>query len=60
MFDKCKLYHEWGVPYCWVIDGMERRVWECHRNHTFTEAAEKVNAGEIKLGIEELFSCLPQ
>ena len=60
LFDKCQLYHEWGVPYCWVIDGVERRVWECHRNQTFIEAAEKVNAGEIELRIEELFSCLPQ
>ncbi len=23
---KCELYHDWGVPYCWVLDPIERRA----------------------------------
>ena len=58
MFGKCRLYHEWGVPYCWVIDGEERRVWEYDRNEAPREAFGELQAGEIKLSIEEMFSRL--
>ncbi len=27
---KCEKYHEWGVPFCWVIDPMKRSAWEYH------------------------------
>jgi Uma2 family endonuclease len=28
---KCEEYHEWGVPYCWVIDPVKRSAWDYHR-----------------------------
>lgn len=56
MFEKCRLYHEWGVLYCWVIDGLERRAWECHRGQAPVVVAEALSAGEIRLAVEEIFS----
>lgn len=28
MFEKCRLYCEWGVLYCWVVDAEGRYIWE--------------------------------
>ena len=25
---KCDEYHEWGVPYCWIIDPQKNRAWQ--------------------------------
>ncbi len=25
---KCKKYHAWGVPHCWIIDPETRSLWE--------------------------------
>ncbi len=58
MFPKCRLYHEWGVPYCWVIDGENRRVWEVNRGEQPTEAVDVIRAGEIELPVNEIFSRL--
>ena len=58
MFEKCRLYHEWGVPYCWVIDGENRRAWECHQDQTPREVREEIGAGDIQLSIQEMFARL--
>lgn len=58
LFEKCRLYHEWGVPYCWVIDGLERRIWECHREQTPKLVTEEISAGDIRLPVAEVFSRL--
>jgi Uma2 family endonuclease len=28
MLAKCERYHEFGVPFCWVVDPAARRPWE--------------------------------
>jgi Uma2 family endonuclease len=32
MLNKCKLYHEQGVTYCWVIEPESQAAWTFHRN----------------------------
>lgn len=58
MFEKCALYHEWGVPYCWVIDGVARRAWEFNRGYSPVEVSHTLVAGEIRLNVAEVFSRL--
>jgi Uma2 family endonuclease len=31
MLAKCTRYHDFGVPFCWVVDPVAMRAWEYHR-----------------------------
>lgn len=31
LFAKCEVYHEWEVPYCWIIDPARKSAWEYHQ-----------------------------
>lgn len=42
--------------HCWVIDGLERRAWECHRGQAPVVVAEALSAGEIRLAVDAIFS----
>ncbi len=57
-FAKCEEYHEWGVPYCWVIDPVKRAAWEYPANGEPTRAATELRAGEISVALDELFASL--
>lgn len=58
MLGKCEEYHAWGVPYCWVIDPVKRTAWEYHSAAEPVRVIEMLRAGELSVGLEELFSAL--
>ena len=55
MLAKCERYHDFGVPFCWVVDPVGRRTWEYHRH---TEAREVTEAltGPCVLPLSDLFN----
>jgi len=57
LFAKCEAYHEWGVPYCWVIDPVKKLAWEYHRDSPvqLIPASGSLGAGEIAVACNELF-----
>lgn len=57
-FAKLERYHDWGVPYCWVVDPEKRRVWTYSKDGEPQEAIESITAGEIRLPLSEIFSIL--
>lgn len=62
MLNKCEDYHNWGVPYCWVIDPEKRTAWEYHKDgepvHIDREGV--LHAGELLLRLDELFASFPR
>ena len=59
MLGKCEEYHAWGVPFCWVIDPVKRTAWEYHRAAEPVRVADTLRAGELSVGLKELFAELP-
>ena len=57
-FSKCEEYHAWGVPYCWVIDPVKRTAWEYHLAGEPVRVAESLQAGELAVSLDELFSAI--
>ncbi|MBM3792822.1 MAG: Uma2 family endonuclease [Acidobacteria bacterium] len=58
-FAKCDEYHEWGVPYCWVVDPVKRTAWEYHRaTGEPVRVADALHAGEYTVALPELFSAI--
>ncbi|MDX2268202.1 MAG: Uma2 family endonuclease [Bryobacter sp.] len=59
---KCEEYHDWGVPYCWVIDPERRVAWEYPKDGEPARIADiaegKLHAGEIEVSLAELFGQL--
>ena len=55
---KCEEYHAWGVPYCWVIDPVKRSAWEYHCGAEPVRVSAALRAGQLSIGLEELFSGL--
>ena len=55
---KCEEYHSWGVPYCWVVDPMKPSAWEYHAGAEPARVTTTLRAGELAIGVEELFSSL--
>lgn len=55
---KCEEYHAWGVPFCWVIDPVKRAAWEYHSGGEPVRAIGALRAGDIAVGLDELFSSL--
>jgi Uma2 family endonuclease len=60
MLAKCERYHEWGVPFCWVIDPERQTAWQYpaggepeHLSRTGT-----LIAGQLRIPLEDLFSQL--
>jgi Uma2 family endonuclease len=56
MLAKCERYHEFGVPFCWVVDPVNRRAWEYHSGSAQREQTSAVTAGELSISLSELFS----
>jgi len=56
MLAKCGRYHEFGVPFCWVIDPVAKRAWEYHSGAPAVEQITVLSAGELRVTLEELFS----
>src|SRR5277367_2797517 len=59
MLSKCEEYHAWGVPFCWVIDPVKRTAWEYDAAAEPVRVNEKLRAGELSVGLDELFAALP-
>jgi Uma2 family endonuclease len=57
-FAKCEEYHAWGVPFCWVLDPVERTAWEHHQDGKPTRASGSLHAGEYSVNLEQLFAGL--
>jgi len=55
---KCEEYHSWGVPFCWVIDPVKRTAWEYHAHSEPMRANLTLQAGDLSVNLEELFSAL--
>jgi Uma2 family endonuclease len=55
---KCEEYHDWGVPFCWVIDPDRRTAWEYHAGGEPTRNTDALHAGDITVQLAELFSAL--
>ncbi len=55
---KCKQYHAWGVPHCWVIDPAAQVCFESHGPDSFKliGIGEELTAGDVKLAVADLFS----
>jgi hypothetical protein len=60
MFAKCREYHAWGVPFCRVIDPVERIAWEYHSGGEPVRVTRTIPAGDIAVNLDELFSALDQ
>ena len=58
MLAKCEEYHAWGVPFCWVTDPIKRTAWQYHSAADPVRATAVLQAGEIAVSLEELFSAL--
>lgn len=59
MFSKCEEYHEWGVPFCWVIDPVKRTAWEYHSTAEPVRVGDTLRAGDLSVSVQELFLMLP-
>lgn len=55
---KCEQYHEWGVPYCWVIDSEKRTAWQYHKGADPEHISRPgtLTAGHLTVSLEDLFS----
>jgi Uma2 family endonuclease len=57
LFAKCEVYHQWGVPYCWVIDPIKKIAWEYHQGSSLRLLSEQdqLTAGDIAIQATEIF-----
>lgn len=56
MLAKCERYHEFGVPFCWVVDPVAKRGWEYHSGARAAEQTVTLTAGDIAVSLAELFA----
>lgn len=56
MLAKCQRYHEFGVPFCWVVDPVDRRAWEYHAGAASAEQTAALTAGDLSVSLADLFS----
>jgi Uma2 family endonuclease len=58
MLAKCERYHEWGVPFCWVIDPEKQTAWQYHSGGE-PERVDRTGtliAGSLAVHLAELFA----
>jgi Uma2 family endonuclease len=56
MLAKCGRYHEFGVPFCWVIDPVARRAWEFHAGEPAKDRTSALTAGELTVSLHDVFA----
>jgi Uma2 family endonuclease len=58
LYDKCRQYLRWGVPYCWIIDPVRRLAWQIEGDEMPREifSGGFLRAGEIEVKLADLFS----
>jgi Uma2 family endonuclease len=56
LFGKCEEYHQWGVPYCWVIDPDRKIAWEyLPADLEPRKVEDPLTAGPIRLALGDVF-----
>ncbi len=56
LFGKCEDYHQWGVPYCWVIDPEHKIAWEYFPDDLEPrKVVDYLTAGPISLSLVDVF-----
>lgn len=56
LWGKCEEYHNWGVPYCWVIDPERLAAWEYFPSDIEPrKVTEALTAGTIELPLSAVF-----
>lgn len=57
LYEKCRRYLRWGVPYCWIIDPVRHLAWQIEADEMPREipANGSLRAGEIEIKLAELF-----
>jgi Uma2 family endonuclease len=55
---KCEMYHDWGVPYCWIFNPETRIGWEYHKSGDLEKrtATDTIHAGDIEIPMQELLA----
>jgi Uma2 family endonuclease len=55
---KCEQYHDWGVPFCWVIDPEKQIAWQypAGAEPERVDRPGMLTAGNLKVSLEELFA----
>jgi Uma2 family endonuclease len=58
MLAKSEQYHDWGVPFCWVIDPEKQTGWQYHAGNEpeRIQRGGALTAGELSVRLEDLFS----
>ena len=58
MLAKGEAYHDWGVPYFWLVDPEARTAWSYAKGEHPKEVfgGGKLTAGEISIPMDEIFS----
>jgi Uma2 family endonuclease len=55
---KCEVYHEWGVPYCWVLDPEKRHAWVYNKGDEPKRVEDVLEAGDIRFTVTEVWAGL--
>jgi Uma2 family endonuclease len=56
-FSKLEKYHDWGVPFAWVIDPEKRTAWTYPKEGVPAQV-ETLEAGEIRIARADIFALL--
>lgn len=58
LFRKCRQYHLWGVPHCWIIDPETSACFEYHGGNDFVlvEPDGFLTAGDVRLAAAKIFA----
>jgi Uma2 family endonuclease len=59
-FAKCELYHEWGVPCCWIVDPDKRRAWVYRSGDEPRSVEGALESTEFRFTLAEVFEGLMQ
>jgi Uma2 family endonuclease len=56
MLAKCERYRDFGVPFCWVVDPVERRAWEYHLGQTEPREVVETFSKPCQLRLRDVFA----
>jgi len=58
LFRKCRRYHSWGVPHCWIVDPQTTTCFEHHGGDSFkmVESDGTLTAGDLQLAVAAVFA----
>lgn len=58
LLTKCREYHRWGVPFCWIVDAEAEAVWQFSQGQQplQVDIHGSVHAGEIGIDVAKIFA----